>query len=150
MFIPLTERQSCHSQQSWKCILICFCRYSRWGFKTPCQSMIQSVREWPLALHTCWPFRCEQKRSNYTHPRARLTVPQCSTKKNLILNNKKTKEIVVDFRKMRRPDPGSLINSEAVGRVSNDIFLGTHITKNFSWATHTSIAIGKPNNVSTS
>lgn len=67
MFIPLNEGESCHSQQSWKYILICFCRYNRWGFQTPCQSMIQSVSEWPLALHTCWPFRCEQQISNYTH-----------------------------------------------------------------------------------
>lgn len=56
---------------------------------------------------------------------------------NLILNIKKTKEIVVDFSKTRTIDLSPVfINGVAVERVTSFKFLGLNITEDFSWTTH--------------
>lgn len=58
---------------------------------------------------------------------------------NLILNTRKTQEIVVDIRKKRRIDLRPvLINGETVERVPGIKFLGVNITEDFSWSTHAS------------
>ncbi|XP_038144350.1 uncharacterized protein LOC119785667 [Cyprinodon tularosa] len=55
---------------------------------------------------------------------------------NLILNVKKTKEIIIDFRKSRPTHTPLLINDSAVEVVSSTKFLGVHITDNLSWSPH--------------
>lgn len=56
---------------------------------------------------------------------------------NLILNIKKTKEIVVDFSKTKTIDLSPVfINGVAVERVTSFKFLGLNITEDFSWTTH--------------
>lgn len=52
---------------------------------------------------------------------------------NLILNTRKTQEIVVDIRKKRRIDLRPVhINGETVERVPGIKFLGVNITEDFS------------------
>lgn len=47
---------------------------------------------------------------------------------NLILNTKKTQEMIVDFRRRRKTDtPPLVIGGDCVERVSSCTFLGLHI-----------------------
>ncbi|KAI3369658.1 hypothetical protein L3Q82_024504, partial [Scortum barcoo] len=63
---------------------------------------------------------------------------------NLLLNTSKTKELIVDFRKVKRETHDPIhINGMAVERVSSFKFLGTHISENLSWTTNTSSLIKK-------
>ncbi len=56
---------------------------------------------------------------------------------NLFLNVEKTKEIVVDFRRVHtRPAPLTN-NSATVKRLSSTKFLGVHITEDLSWTNNT-------------
>ncbi|KAK3514088.1 hypothetical protein QTP70_003217 [Hemibagrus guttatus] len=63
---------------------------------------------------------------------------------NLLLNNSKAKELIIDFRreKGRMHDPIH-INRMAVERVSSFKFLGTHISEYLSWTTNTSSLVKK-------
>ncbi|KAF0029535.1 hypothetical protein F2P81_018640 [Scophthalmus maximus] len=63
---------------------------------------------------------------------------------NLALNTKKTKEIIVDFRRTRSKAHNPLhISGAEVERVSSFKFLGIHITENLSWSLHFSILVKK-------
>ncbi|KAI3374158.1 hypothetical protein L3Q82_006012 [Scortum barcoo] len=63
---------------------------------------------------------------------------------NLLLNTSKTKELIVDFRKVKRETHDPIhINGMAVERVSSFKFLGTHISENLSWTANTSSLIKK-------
>uniref|UniRef100_A0A3Q3MEX0 Reverse transcriptase domain-containing protein n=1 Tax=Labrus bergylta TaxID=56723 RepID=A0A3Q3MEX0_9LABR len=63
---------------------------------------------------------------------------------NLLLNNSKTKEIIVDFRRERGSTHNPIhINGMAVECVSSFKFLGTHITEDLSWSTNTSSLVKK-------
>ncbi|KAI3369842.1 hypothetical protein L3Q82_024428 [Scortum barcoo] len=53
---------------------------------------------------------------------------------NLILNVDKTKEIIVDFRKIQPSHAPLLINNSAVEVVSSTKFLGVHITDDLTWS----------------
>ncbi|KAL0149801.1 hypothetical protein M9458_054849 [Cirrhinus mrigala] len=56
---------------------------------------------------------------------------------NLSLNVEKTKEIVVDFRRVHTQHAPLSINGASVERVNSTKFLGVHITENLSWANNT-------------
>ncbi len=56
---------------------------------------------------------------------------------NLSLNVEKTKEIVVDFRRVHTQHAPLTINSATVERVSSTKFLGVHITEDLSWTNNT-------------
>lgn len=57
---------------------------------------------------------------------------------NLALNVSKTKEMVVDFRKVQsRAYTPLTISGEPVERVSNYKYLGVHLTEDLSWSQHT-------------
>ncbi|KAI3373891.1 hypothetical protein L3Q82_022460, partial [Scortum barcoo] len=63
---------------------------------------------------------------------------------NLLLNTSKTKELIVDFRKVKRETHDPIhINGMAVERVSSFKFLGIHISENLSWTANTSSLIKK-------
>ncbi len=61
---------------------------------------------------------------------------------NLSLNVEKTKEIVVDFRRVHTQHAPLTINGAAVERVSSTKFLGVHITEDLSW-TNNNAALAK-------
>jgi hypothetical protein len=56
---------------------------------------------------------------------------------NLSLNNNKTKEMIVDFRKQQREHPPIQSEGTAVEKVESFKFLGVHITDKMKWSTHT-------------
>ncbi|KAI4891326.1 hypothetical protein NFI96_013317, partial [Prochilodus magdalenae] len=57
---------------------------------------------------------------------------------NLSLNISKTKEMIVDYRKLQRGGHSPLyINGAEVERVSSVRFLGVHLTDDLSWSFHT-------------
>ncbi len=56
---------------------------------------------------------------------------------NLSLNVEKTKEIVVDFRKVHTQHAPLTINGASVERASSTKFLGVHITEDLSWTNNT-------------
>ncbi len=56
---------------------------------------------------------------------------------NLSLNVEKTKEIVVDFRRVHSLHAPLTINGATVERVSSTKFLGVHITEDLSWTNNT-------------
>ena len=63
-------------------------------------------------------------------------VAQCSDN-NLALNVEKTKELVIDFRRVPPEHRPLTINRAVVERVESTKFLGVHITENLSWETNT-------------
>uniref|UniRef100_A0A3P9CV01 Reverse transcriptase domain-containing protein n=1 Tax=Maylandia zebra TaxID=106582 RepID=A0A3P9CV01_9CICH len=63
---------------------------------------------------------------------------------NLVLNTKKTKKIIVDFRKRGHNNHLPLfIGSEAVERVSSFKFLGVTVTEDLSWGNHITSVVRK-------
>ncbi len=56
---------------------------------------------------------------------------------NLSLNVEKTKEIVVDFRRVHTQSAPLTINGVTVERASSTKFLGVHITEDLSWTNNT-------------
>uniref|UniRef100_A0A9J8CRL9 Alkylated DNA repair protein AlkB homologue 8 N-terminal domain-containing protein n=1 Tax=Cyprinus carpio carpio TaxID=630221 RepID=A0A9J8CRL9_CYPCA len=64
------------------------------------------------------------------------TGARCSDN-NLSLNVEKTKEIVVDFRRVHTQHVPLTINGATVERVSSTKFLGVHITEDLSWTDNT-------------
>ena len=63
---------------------------------------------------------------------------------NLALNTKKTKEIIVDFRKTTAGAHAPvLINGTEVERVSSFKFLGVHISEDLTWTLNTSSLVKK-------
>uniref|UniRef100_A0A9J8AUK8 Reverse transcriptase domain-containing protein n=2 Tax=Cyprinus carpio TaxID=7962 RepID=A0A9J8AUK8_CYPCA len=56
---------------------------------------------------------------------------------NLSLNMEKTKEIIVDFRRVHTQNAPLTINGASVERVSSTKFLGVHITEDLSWTKNT-------------
>ena len=63
-------------------------------------------------------------------------VSWCETN-NLLLNVSKTKEIVVDFRSNKSPTLPLQINNENVEQVHSFKFLGSTISSDLSWSSHT-------------
>ncbi len=76
--------------------------------------------------------------TNYRSEVSRL-AGWCSDN-NLSLNVEKTKEIVVDFRRVHSLHAPLTINGATVERVSSTKFLGVHITEDLSW-TNTGLEI---------
>uniref|UniRef100_A0A3B3H7K8 Reverse transcriptase domain-containing protein n=1 Tax=Oryzias latipes TaxID=8090 RepID=A0A3B3H7K8_ORYLA len=62
---------------------------------------------------------------------------------NLCINGKKTKEMIVDFRKDRCPPPPIHIGGDAVEVVSSFRYLGVHISSDLTWSTNTSCLVKK-------
>ncbi|KAI3366460.1 hypothetical protein L3Q82_000594 [Scortum barcoo] len=62
---------------------------------------------------------------------------------NLILNADKTKEIIVDFRKIQPSHAPLLINNSAVEVVSSTKFLGVHITDDLTWSVNSASLVKK-------
>uniref|UniRef100_A0A3Q3GD57 Reverse transcriptase domain-containing protein n=1 Tax=Labrus bergylta TaxID=56723 RepID=A0A3Q3GD57_9LABR len=78
--------------------------------------------------------------SNNDETHYRMEVSQLATwcrDNNLFLNVDKTKEVVVDFRRVPTPKPPLTIDGAAVERVSSTKFLGVHISEDLSWTTNT-------------
>ncbi len=73
--------------------------------------------------------------TNYRSEVSRL-AGWCSDN-NLSLNVEKTKEIVVDFRRVHTQHAPLTINGATVERVSSTKFLGVHITEDHSWTNNT-------------
>lgn len=65
------------------------------------------------------------------------------TENNLTLNIKKTKELIIDFRKKQTVHTPLHINGEIVERVSSFKFLGTHISEDLSWTTNITASVKK-------
>jgi len=57
---------------------------------------------------------------------------------NLAINLKKTKELIVDFRRKKEVYQPLVINGGVVERVSTFKFLGTHISEDLTWKHNTS------------
>ncbi|XP_049924041.1 uncharacterized protein LOC126404710 [Epinephelus moara] len=60
---------------------------------------------------------------------------------NLTLNIKKTKELIIDFRKKQDVHLPLYINGERVERVPSFKFLGTHITEDLTWTVNTTALV---------
>ena len=61
---------------------------------------------------------------------------------NLCLNISKTKEMIVDYRKLQRGGHSPLfINGAEVERVSSVKFLGVHLTDDLTWSLHTNTIV---------
>ncbi len=73
--------------------------------------------------------------TNYRSEVSRL-AGWCSDN-NLSLNVEKTKEVVVDFRRVHTQHAPLTINGVTVERVSSTKFLGVHITEDLSWTNNT-------------
>ncbi len=73
--------------------------------------------------------------TNYRSEVSRL-AGWCSDN-NLSLNVEKTKEIIVDFRRVHTQHAPLTINGATVERVSSTKFLGVHITEDLSWTNNT-------------
>ncbi len=73
--------------------------------------------------------------TNYRSKVSRL-AGWCSDN-SLSLNVEKTKEIVVDFRRVHTQHAPLTINGATVDRVSSTMFLGVHITEDLSWTNNT-------------
>ena len=62
---------------------------------------------------------------------------------NLCINVKKTKEMIVDFRRSRHLPPPLHIGGTAVEVVSSYKYLGVHISDDLTWSTNTSSLVRK-------
>uniref|UniRef100_A0A3B3D318 Reverse transcriptase domain-containing protein n=1 Tax=Oryzias melastigma TaxID=30732 RepID=A0A3B3D318_ORYME len=72
-----------------------------------------------------------------------LKLATWSSENNLTLNTKKTREVIIDFRK-HSPDPAPLhINGELVERVHTIRFLGVLISDDLSWTANITAVIKK-------
>ena len=69
-------------------------------------------------------------------------VDWCSNN-NLELNVSKTKEVIIDFRRIKTPVSPLLINGEEVERVDSFKFLGTTISHDLAWTPHIIAAVKK-------
>ena len=66
---------------------------------------------------------------------------QCEAN-NLLLNRKKTQEIIVDFRRKKKGTVSPLrIDGECVERVASFRFLGVHIQEDLSWEINTKVTL---------
>ncbi|KAI4888440.1 hypothetical protein NFI96_015000, partial [Prochilodus magdalenae] len=63
------------------------------------------------------------------------------TKNNLTLNTDKTKEMIVDMRKERRPHQPLFIRDLEVERVSSFKYLGVHISDDLTWTLNTTYVL---------
>ena len=72
--------------------------------------------------------------NNETHYRTQIgnTVNWCA-ENNLVLNVAKTKELIVDFRKVKNTKEVLTIDGKVVDQVTSFKFLGTHIANNLKW-----------------
>ena len=61
-------------------------------------------------------------------------IVQWCNSNNLFLNVKKTKEIVIDFRRNKSPIDPIFINNETVEQISDFKFLGTFVTSDLTWS----------------
>ena len=62
---------------------------------------------------------------------------------NLILNTSKTKELIIDYRRIKPDIQPIYMNGESVERVSNFRFLGIHIQKDLTWTINTKALLKK-------
>ena len=61
-------------------------------------------------------------------------IVQWCNSNNLFLNVKKTKEIVIDFRRNKSPIDPIFINNETVEQILDFKFLGTFVTNDLTWS----------------
>ena len=72
------------------------------------------------------------------------TLTMWCKENDLILNTKKTKEVIVDFRRSRRTHHRPLyIDGVAVEKVESFKYLGVHISENLSWSLNTTYLVKK-------
>jgi hypothetical protein len=60
---------------------------------------------------------------------------------NFCLNVRKTKELIVDYRKRRAEQAPININATVVEQVESFKLLGVHITNDLSWSKHTKTVV---------
>ena len=80
--------------------------------------------------------------SNRCHIQGPLSVVRAlgvwCQENNLSLKVNKTKEMIMDFRKLQREHPTPIhIDGTIVEKVESFKFLGVHITDKLKWSTHT-------------
>ena len=66
---------------------------------------------------------------------------QCGARTTTSLNVRKTKELIVDYRKRRDEQAHINIDGTEVERVESFKFLGVHITNKLSWSKHTKTVV---------
>ena len=79
---------------------------------------------------------CERNsRSNKLQSSAEQIVQWCDRNK-MAINEKKTKEMIINFAKKHDPIPDLVINKEKIERVTSSKLLGLIISSNLSWEEH--------------
>ena len=61
----------------------------------------------------------------------------------MLINAKKTKEILIDFAKKPAPIPELIINGQKIERVTSSKLLGVVISDNLSWGEHINYIVGR-------
>ncbi len=79
-----------------------------------------------------------------------LRLTEGCARNNLTLNTKKTREVIMDFRRHKANPTPLHINGDCVERVSVFKFLGTHISEDVSWSAKQHMWQRRPSSASTS
>lgn len=69
------------------------------------------------------------------------TLTDWHATKNLVLNIKKTKEVIIDVKRKKEDHQPLAMNGEVVERVSTFMFLGRHISEDLPWTHNTNCLI---------
>uniref|UniRef100_A0A3P9J829 Alkylated DNA repair protein AlkB homologue 8 N-terminal domain-containing protein n=1 Tax=Oryzias latipes TaxID=8090 RepID=A0A3P9J829_ORYLA len=126
------------------------CKLDKLGVNTPiCNWLLDFLSQRPqtvragnnasntIILNTGAPQGCVTK-GDETHYREEVDLlTKWCRDNNLLLNDSKTKEIVVNFQRGHTPHLPLIIDGTAVERVSSTTFLGVHISEDLSWTAHT-------------
>ncbi|KAK0134133.1 hypothetical protein N1851_030305 [Merluccius polli] len=101
------------------------------------QSVSQHIRD-------CLPPSLDPDQFAYRANRAEVKkLSSWCSDNNLTLNVHKTKELIMDFRKIRQAHTPLLINGEQVETVNTFRFLGTHISADHSWTHNIGVLVKK-------
>ena len=86
---------------------------------------------------------CITGREEAAHRREVASLVSWCEDNNLTLNTDKTKEMIVDLRKKRRPHRPLFIQGLEVERVNSFKYLGVHISEDFTWTLNTTQLLKK-------
>ena len=70
-------------------------------------------------------------------------LEQWCEENHLLMNVAKTKEVIVDYRRGRDPQPPVTIGGAVVERVETFKYLGVNINEKLKWEEHTSVVVSK-------
>ena len=113
-------------------------------FTNDCQSQDQSTLIFKFSDDTTLEGLISNADEQAYRDEVERLVTWCNTN-DLELNVKKTKEIIVDFRKEKTPIIPLTINNEEVEIVDDFKFLGTTISKDLKWEKNAKLAAKKAN-----